>query len=402
MACVSPTSPVTPILSTTSLALEQHTIAVVNDTEQKEQTLDSILFQNGYTFIQKMSNTVQGAVYEASFTDPHRQARLGIKQGGSVAIKQTCKRLHQRGEAKHSGFNVIVEKDIIKEAIILWFLTIQNRMNPLYIARFVDFFETEDHFYFVMEHVGECNLSQFVKQAHQFIGQNKLSLSAYKTIVKFLFWQISVMVEYMHSLGVCHLDLCLENIVVRGGFSNFIVNDNDGSVCINPNIAVKLVDFGLAEIFHPSCSSFNVQKYGFKHSFVTTSPEMFAEVPFDGMKSDIWSAGVMLYQLLTGQTLYTIPDEEVDTGFCSISQDKVELYLHMQGFSQCFGKRSLSLMLGMLNIDQSKRIDAMDVLKSSWFSSYYQRYAPVIEGRNLQKRRLVSPKRPLPYYEDSQ
>ena len=44
----------------------------------------------------------------------------------------------------------------------------------------------------------------------------------------------------------CHLDLNLTNIVLQHG--TFIEKKN-GEMAINPNIKIKLVDFGLAEIF---------------------------------------------------------------------------------------------------------------------------------------------------------
>eukprot|EP01083_Nonionella_stella_P232850 820964_1 len=418
--CLSPYSPPTPStsaciniqLSTTPLASDKgSTAAIVDDAihitemsssdllsilpEQEDMSLERILLQNGYKFIRKTSDTLQGALYEAEIMDPHKQSGYGFTK---VAIKQACKQLHQSREAEQDGFNVIVEEDIVKEATILKYLTRENRSNPLYIASFVEFFETEDHFYLVMEHAGDCNLREFAHKAHDLIAQKRLSISAYKKVVKFLFWQIVVMVEYIHSLSVCHLDLCLENIVLRGGLSNFVVSDNDGTVCINPNLAVKIVDFGLSEIFRPSCTSFSVSKWGLRNSFDATSPELYAELPFDGMKNDIWSTGVILYQLLTGQLLYTIPDEEFDTGFYSIVHGKMEMYLHSQGLSKCFGKKSLHLMLGMLAIDETKRIDAMDVLQSSWFSSYYSKYAPLIEQRfKSRKDRFVNAL--LPYYE---
>lgn len=124
-----------------------------------------------------------------------------------VAIKQISKKLHRSGESiQEDGFSTIVEKNIIKEAMILKYLTKDNRPNGGYIAKYIDFFESDDDYYLVMEYVGDKNLAQFVKEAHQYIKEKKLKLSAYKQVIKYLFWQISVMVHWMHQdMKTCHL-----------------------------------------------------------------------------------------------------------------------------------------------------------------------------------------------------
>ncbi len=89
-----------------------------------------------------------------------------------------------------------------------------------------------------------------------------------------------------------NLDLCLSNLIVRDG--NFIINENNVSVRINPNIAVKLCDFGLAEKYNPSTNDFNVNKWGLK---------VYDELLYDGMKSDIWSLGVILLKYIDYQNI---------------------------------------------------------------------------------------------------
>lgn len=46
-----------------------------------------------------------------------------------------------------------------------------------------------------------------------------------------------------------------------------------------------------------------------------------------------------------------------------------------------FKKKSLSLLEGLLNIDEKTRFKASEVLKHGWFNVYYKRYANKIKKK---------------------
>ena len=142
----------------------------------------------------------------------------------------------------------IVEEDILKESLILNYLTVMNKPPADYIVNFIEFIEDESNFYLVTTYGGNQNLLQFVDKAHRYMQQNRLSLKEWQKTVKYLMWQICVIINWLHNdLNCCHLDLCMENLLVKKG--EFIMDDKDGSVHINPKLSIRLIDFGCSEIF---------------------------------------------------------------------------------------------------------------------------------------------------------
>ena len=95
-----------------------------------------------------------------------------------------------------------------------------------------------------------------------------------------------------HALGIVHRDLKPANL--------FIVKRPDG------RRVVKLLDFGVSKLDLPREAP--ITKQGdILGSPRYMSPEQVKGMPLDG-RSDIWSAGVVLYELLTGTAPFAAPN----------------------------------------------------------------------------------------------
>ena len=288
--------------------------------------------------------------------------------------------MNDKKESVQDDFTIIVQESIIKEAMILKYLTKDNKSTGGYITRFIEFFETRTDFYLVTEYVGDLNLAQFVEQAMKYIKCGKLKLSEYKRVIKFLFWQMCNTINWMHQdMSCCHLDLSMKNIIVRDG--TFQRNVYDDTVTINPQIAVKFADFGLAEVFHPNNkSNYKMDKWGLKDSFETTAPKVYNEQIYDEMKSDIWSLGVIFYIMSCGESLYTIPEQH-DAGYYCVAHSKLAMHIDVNQLSKYFNNKSVLLLTNMLNMNEHKRFSAAQVLQCKWFSAYYSRYSSRIKSK---------------------
>jgi WD40 repeat protein/serine/threonine protein kinase len=155
------------------------------------------------------------------------------------------------------------------------------RLDHPNIARLLDGGVTEDGCqYVVMEYVeGE--------PIKEFCDSRKLSI----TVRLKLFQQICAAVQYAHDNLIVHRDLKPSNILVA----------NDGTV--------KLLDFGIAKLLDPSLLGIEDSPPS-QTGFNAMTPEYASPEQARGENittaSDVYSLGVMLYELLTGHRPYRI------------------------------------------------------------------------------------------------
>lgn len=96
------------------------------------------------------------------------------------------------------------------------------------------------------------------------------------------FKQIIQGVSFMHNVGIAHMDLKLENIIID----------------LSSNL-VKIIDFGESRIFHDSTHITDVIYDKGVHGTVPyMPPEEFLSPQYDPSKCDIWSLGIILYYIV--------------------------------------------------------------------------------------------------------
>ncbi|KAJ6841727.1 calcium-dependent protein kinase 1 [Iris pallida] len=151
--------------------------------------------------------------------------------------------------------------------------------------------------------------------------------------------QIVTVVHNCHSLGVMHRDLKPENFL-------FLTKDEDSPL--------KSIDFGLSTFFKPGET--------FKElvgSAYYVAPEVLRRDY--GPEADIWSAGVILYILLTGVPPFWADNEQGI--FQAILRGNID-YTSDPWPSISSGAKDL--LKKMLQTDPKARLSAVEILKHPW------------------------------------
>jgi serine/threonine protein kinase len=97
--------------------------------------------------------------------------------------------------------------------------------------------------------------------------------------------QIAVALMPVEAQGLVHRDLKPANLMLVAG----------------PEVAVKLIDFGLAKVAATSGSEADMSYGGFSGTPSFASPEQLTNSSVD-VRSDLYSLGITLWEMLTGQT----------------------------------------------------------------------------------------------------
>jgi eukaryotic-like serine/threonine-protein kinase len=159
---------------------------------------------------------------------------------------------------------------------------IQSQLDHPGIVKIYDYIVAEQTYYIVMEYVEGRSLATLL--AHE---QHPLSVER----ALYLFEQILAAVAYAHAFtyrdvdgterrGVIHRDLKPANIMVT------------------PQDQIKITDFGIVKLVGAEHTDTSGTTYGTPQY---VSPEQAEGTPVD-QRSDIYTLGVILYEMLTGRT----------------------------------------------------------------------------------------------------
>ncbi len=138
------------------------------------------------------------------------------------------------------------------------------------IVRLLDVFENMKYIYIVMELLTGGDLYSYLEKRDFNIPEEQ----AYRIL-----YSLASSLHYIHSYGIIHRDLKLENVIVAG-------NLDDSNV--------KLLDFGLSMVGGPNQTSKDLLG-----TMGYMAPEVLLKQSYN-KSVDVWSLGVIAYILLSG------------------------------------------------------------------------------------------------------
>lgn len=148
-----------------------------------------------------------------------------------------------------------------------------------HIIRLIDVLEDDKHFYVVLEYLDGRDLFEYMNR--NFMNELK---------AKRIVYSVFRAVKYLHSFGIVHRDIKLENIVMTS-------RDNQQAL-------PKLIDFGLSKIFLTDEKSSD--KFG---TIAYCPPEILLSREHTS-SADIWSMGICLHVVLTNRVPFVSLDKK--------------------------------------------------------------------------------------------
>ena len=273
------------------------------------------------TFVGKSKNSLQD-VYEVV-------KQLGKGGYGKVYQVRNKKTGELRACKQLSKLNI---SDLVKFEREIDILIKTDHPN---IIKLYDVFESNHNLYLVME---ECNGGVLFDKILEHI--EKEEMYSEKEAANILL-QVMSAVEYCHNNGICHRDLKPENLL-------YLKKGNEEN---NP---LKVIDFGLSQ-------TIDVKKI--LNSKVGTAYYVSPEILQGSYneKCDIWSAGVILYVLLSGEPPFNGPSDSV-----IYSKIKKMKFSFPPSRWSGISKEAKDLLNHML-VPEKERYSASQVLAHPWF-----------------------------------
>ena len=159
------------------------------------------------------------------------------------------------------------------------------KIRSEHVVRMLDVGVVAGRAYLVMEHLDGKNLDALLRDGGPL---------AFATAVDFLLQACEAIGE-AHALGIIHRDLKPANL--------FLTHRVDGSPC------VKVLDFGISKMpqsvsTRPAAGSHPTLPSVVMGSPEYMSPEQMASAAAADQRSDIWSLGAVLYELVTGRMAF--------------------------------------------------------------------------------------------------
>ena len=195
------------------------------------------------------------------------------------------------------------------------------------IIQLYEIIESSLYIYIITEIFTGQDLNHLIK-TNKFLSENDS---------KIIFAQIIKAIYYIHKMKICHRNIKPENII------------------INENNKVKIINFEYT--FYYSSSSNIIFDIIENDSY--TCPEMHNGNEYKGELCDVWSCGVLLYFMVTGNLPFNeqndnLNKENINNGIIDIPTSLSEDLIY--------------LIKGMIEVDTNKRFNLNDIIFSKWLN----------------------------------
>lgn len=212
-------------------------------------------------------------------------------------------------------------------------VAILQSIKHKHIIEILESRQTEDNLYLVLEYATGGELFDYI------VDKGMLSEEESIPLIR----QMLEALAYLHSRGIAHRDLKLENILMKD----------------DTKTEVKISDFGLSRV---------VGEGSFMKTICGTPEYLAPEVLSEEAKTrgydkavDMWSMGVILYTMLFGRRPFEGDEQKSVLG-------KVKLGIFDFPKDTPYSEAAADFIRKCLTKDPSQRISAEDALKHTWLT----------------------------------
>jgi len=255
----------------------------------------------------------------------HLASRAGANEGQRFAVKafKFCK--------------VAAEKRAQLQSEVGIFLC----MDHPQIARLYDVYETDAYLYLVMECLEGGELFDRVQERTTFTERDAADAIN----------QMLLALNYIHSHGIVHRDVKLENFLFDSRTSNHL----------------KLIDFGFSKMWDP-----NIKMHVSCGTLAYVAPEVLQKNYTS--QCDLWSLGVIAFVLLSGYMPFS-GNEEVQTERICAGK-----YVMKPDRWSAISLEAKSFTKALLEVDPDKRMSASGALSHAWLQQRHASHTEVDVG----------------------
>jgi calcium-dependent protein kinase len=201
------------------------------------------------------------------------------------------------------------------------------------VARLLDVYEDEQFVHLVMEYcAGKELYHRLVKKTRY--SERDAAKATYEMLIA---------INYLHQHNIVHRDIKLENFLYEDG---------------SEDATLKLIDFGFSRVWDPQSDERLQASCG---SIQYVSPEVISSSGYDS-QCDLWSLGVIVYMLLSGQPPFDGFEDEVleNIRLCRYSL-KGQKWKNISSKGKDFVSK-------LLVVDPKQRMTAAEALNHPWIT----------------------------------
>ena len=188
---------------------------------------------------------------------------------GKGSFSKIYKAFHPQKKQTYA-LKKIKKKNLKNTKIIIREVSVMRKLDHINILQLYDVLVTKRHFYLILEYCEQGDLKKYVK-----------GKSRNENFIRNIMNQIKNGLDYMYQLHIMHRDLKPQNILV------------------DKHDTIKICDFGFAKVYNNEHLTETICG-----SPLYMSPEMLNYKSYTD-KADLWSVGVIMYELFTNRMPYT-------------------------------------------------------------------------------------------------